>query len=57
MVLGKKLKGLIGSVTTMRGKELIVFMVQLARSWVQDARKVKKLWVIELLCGYSCERA
>ena len=53
MVLGKKLKVFIGAVGMMRGKELIIFMVQLARSWVQLARKVKILWVIELLCRYS----
>ena len=57
MVLGKKLKVFIGTVGMMRGKKLILFMVQLARSWVQLARKVTILWVIELLCGYSNERA
>ena len=57
MVLGKKLKGFIGTVGMMRGKKLIVFMVQLAKSRVQLARKVKILLVIELLCGYSSERA
>ena len=45
MVLVKKLKGFIGTIGMMRGKKLIVFMVQLARSWVQLARKVKILWV------------
>ena len=53
MVFGKKWKVFIGTFGMMRGKKLIVFMVQLARSWVQLARKVKILWVIELLCGYS----
>ena len=38
MVLGKKLKVFIGTVGMMRGKKSIVFMVQLARSWVQLAR-------------------
>ena len=57
MVLGKKLKVFIGTVGMMRGNKLIVFMVQLARSWEQLARKVKILWVIEILCGYSSERA
>ena len=56
MVLGKKLKVCIGTVGKI-GKKLIVFMVQLAKSCVQLARKVKILWVIELLCGYSSERA
>ena len=55
-MLGKKLKVFIGTVRMMRGKKLIVSMVQLASSWVQLARKVKILWVIELLCGYSSER-
>ena len=49
MVLGKKLKVFIGTVGMMRGKKLIIFMVQLARSWVQLARKVKILWVIDSL--------
>ena len=57
MVLGKKFKAFIGTVGMMRGKKFIIFMVQLARSWVQLAKKVKILWVIELLCGYSSERA
>ena len=57
MVLGKKFKVFIGTVRMMRGKKLIIVMVQLARSWVQLANKVKILWVIELLCGYSSERA
>ena len=52
MVLGKKLKVFIGTVEMMRGKKFIIFMVQLARSWVQLVRKVKILWVTELLCGY-----
>ena len=56
MVFGKKLKVFIGTVGMIRGKKLIVFMVQLARSWVQSARKVKILWVIELFSGYSSER-
>ena len=43
MVLGKKFKVFIGTVGMMRGKKLIVFMVQLARSWVQLARYMKKL--------------
>ena len=43
MVLGKKFKVFIGTVGMMRGKKFIVFMVQLARSWVQLARKVKKI--------------
>ena len=47
MVLGKKFKVFIGTVGIMRGKKLIIFMIQLARSWVQLARKVKILWVIE----------
>ena len=55
--LGKKLKVFICTVGMMRDKKLIVFMVQLARNLVQLARKVKILWVIELLCGYSSERA
>ena len=53
MVLGKKLKVFIGTVGMMKGKKLVFFMVQLARSWVQLAREVKKLCIIELLCGYS----
>ena len=57
MVLGKKLKVFIGTVGMMRGKKFIVFMVQLARSWVQLVRKVKIFWVIQLLCGYSSERS
>ena len=57
MVLGKKFKVFIATVGMMRGKKLIFFMVQLARSWVQLARKVKIFWVMELLCGYSSERA
>ena len=56
-MLGRRLKVFIGAVGMMRGKKLIIFLVQLARSWVQLARKVKILWVIELLCGYSSERA
>ena len=36
-----------------RGKKVLVFMVQLARSWVQLARKVKIFWVIQLLCGIA----
>ena len=32
----------IGTVVMKRGKKVLVFMVQLARSWVQLARKVKK---------------
>ena len=55
--IGKKSKVFIGTVGMMRGKKFIVFMLQLARSWVELARKVKILWVIELLCGYSSERA
>ena len=57
MVLGNKLKVSIGKVGMMQGKKFIVFMVQLAWSLVQVARKVKIVWVIELLCGYSSERA
>ena len=57
MVFGKKFKVFIGTVGMMRGKKLIIFMVQLAKSWVQLARKVKILWVIEFLCGCSIERA
>ena len=57
MVLGMKLKVFIGTVGMMRGKKVLVFMVQLARNWVQLARKVKIFWVIQLLCGYSSERA
>ena len=57
MVLGKKFNVFIGTVGMMRGKKLIVFMVQLARSWVQLVREVKIFWVIQLLCGYSSERA
>ena len=30
MLIGKKLKGFIGTVGMMRGKKLIIFMVQLA---------------------------
>ena len=36
----------------MSGKKLIIFILQLTRSWVQLARKVKIFWVIQLLCGY-----
>ena len=53
MVLGKKLKVFIDTVGNMRGKKFIVFVLQLGRSWVLLARKVKILWVVELLCGYS----
>ena len=57
MVLGKKFKVFIGTVVMKRSKKVLVFMVQLARSWVQLARKVKIFRVIQLLCGYSSERA
>ena len=57
MVLDKKLKVFISTVGMMRGKKLIIFMVQSAMSWVQLARKVKTLWAKELLCGYSIEMA
>ena len=49
MVLGMKLKIFIGTVGMMRAKKLIVFMVQLAGSWVQLARKVKISWVIVIV--------
>ena len=49
MVLGKKLKVFIGTVGIMRGTKFIIFMVQLTRSWVQLARKVKILWVIVIV--------
>ena len=56
MVLGKKFKIFIDTVGMMRSKKLIIFKVQLERSWVQLARKVKILWVIQLLCGYISVR-
>ena len=43
MVLGKKLKVFIGTVGMMRGKKLIIFMVQLAISWVQLAKESENI--------------
>ena len=42
MVIGQKLKVFIGTVGMMRGKKLIIFMVQLARNWVQLAIKERE---------------
>ena len=53
MVLRKKLKVFIGTVGMIRGKKFIIFMVQLARSWVQLARKVKILWVTSYCVGIA----
>ena len=56
MVLGKKLKVFIGTVGMMKGKKLIVFMAQLARSWVQLPRKIKYYGLHSYCFGIAGER-